>query len=220
MRIGRMTSNAPGSETSWPSAGKAVAVTAVGGSPTKVSAEPASSREPRSTSSSVARRGAAKPSALRRQLQPDLGIVRELHRLKSVLPGLLGLVMQIEVPSGRERARPDYARAGRGCAARHIWRAGSRGRAPCSAGASLQRKPSLKFRSSDQSRVNLRAYPGLYGGAGFGLAMNARGKTVGALPLDLSMDRHRAIDAVAAAIERDRPRTARHNPRRRNWHSP
>src|SRR5271166_2537050 len=42
----------------------------------------------------------------------------------------------------------------------------------------------------------LRTCVGFDGGAGFGLAVDAGGKPVGALALDRAIDRHRAIDPV------------------------
>src|ERR1700754_5146652 len=48
--------------------------------------------------------------ALRRQLQPNLRIVRKLNRLESMAPGGWGLVMQVEPPARRKRAGPDMGK--------------------------------------------------------------------------------------------------------------
>ena len=42
-------------------------------------------------------------------------------------------------------------------------------------------------------------------GAGLGLAVDARREPVGALPFERTIDPHRAVDAVAAAIQRNSP---------------
>src|SRR5215469_3403119 len=55
--------------------------------------------------------------------------------------------------------------------------------------------------------VQLRTRLGLDGRAGFGFTMDASSEAIGALAFQRTMDRHRTIDAIAAAIQRDSRRS-------------
>ena len=214
MRTGRMTSNVPGALTSRPSAGNAVAVTAGACCPTVVSAEPDSSSD--AAQHPAVGTNAGEGRTLRRQLQPDRRIVRELNRLERMSPGGRGLVMQIQAPGRGERTFSHDAEFGadprlgvfrkRNLAPHHM----QHGRlAPAEAVAEVQRKRPVVG--------ELRTRLGLDGGTGFRLTMDTGGEPIGALPFQRAVDRHRAIDAVAAAVERDARRIARRSRRCRNW---
>ena len=124
--------------------------------------------------------------------------------------------MQIEAAGRSQRMRPDHgklrpdSRLGVFCqrdlVPHHLQ---NRRLAPAESVAEIEvERPVL---------AELRMRRGFDRGAGLGLAMDARREPVGALPFERAMDRHRAVDAIAAAIQRERPRTVPHSPRRHNW---
>src|ERR1700735_293212 len=141
--------------------------------------------------------------ARRSNLQPDLGILRNLDGLECLLPGLCRLVMQVEPPCRCLRAPPDQtelsANAGLGVF----------GQRDVAAKNMEHRRfsPVERVAEIEVDRPVLGQFrPGLdlYHGPPLGVAVNAGSKPVGTLAFDAAEDRNRADDMIATAIERYR----------------
>jgi hypothetical protein len=136
-------------------------------------------------------------------LQPYLRRVGEFDRLKRLPPGACRLVMQIEAARCGIPVRPDPrqlaadTRLGvgrqRDFAPEHVQH---RRFAPTQRVAEIQVERPIP--------AQLGTSFGLDGGAGFGIAMDTRSEPVCALPGHLPVNRERAINVIAATIERHR----------------
>src|SRR6185312_12274606 len=129
-------------------------------------------------------------------------LLRDLHGLERLLPGLHRLVTEIKAPRGIPGVHSDPAElfadtrfcvfGQRDVAPQHMK---DRRLAPMQGIAEIQL----------DRPVLVQFWPGLDldHGASFGIAVNAGSEAVGALTFDGSEDRDRAGNVIAAAIERD-----------------
>src|ERR1700733_15968588 len=136
-------------------------------------------------------------------LQPDLGILRNLDGLECLRPGLCRLVMQVEPPCRCLRTPSDQtelpANAGFGVFGQRDVAAKNMEHRRFSP---VERVAEIKLNRPVLGQFR----PGLdlYHGPPLGIAVNAGSKPVGTLAFDAAEDRNRADDMIATAIERYR----------------